>query len=989
MDRAANRDAFGALGALLSDADLARALAAIGAFYPLDDVGGVAGHPGLTHRITAEHGRVVELAVELDRLAIYARDQRRWEAAHGAPLPWAPALAQWQAVSATADHVRLRIEDDPDNHELLDPAWLAQLFGTPDFDAYGCYVQHPAAAALASWEWPLRIGVARTADTPALLARLRGARFSALYDVEEIGGGDRRYDVLVLPASLHEAMGTDLRGAQASATLVAGGTDATFAATERALAELRTRTGAAAVGIAHVPAGERATWVAAVMAELAHNATLDVAVLRAARAVVRNRFREAAGDPPFDGELTPPLLLADRAFVERAVIAATAQRIGTVVAALPQRATPVAFDRSFSSVALPTATDTPVGAVGDRVAREAGQIAWHHETGDATVLADFRRRIETATGAALQLPPLVLRAAGEGAAPPPPPRIMRGAVRAQPPNVTRQPATRRFVQVATRVAKADGAWVATPGQVGAGERCAVDLFIGALRAGTLAARKSLDESRLPPSASGHLLTLAFTPLWRDAAGAVPPAQTARVHLPSAGDSEQATFYFVAPDDVAALRARVVVLFGLRVLQTLMLDVATGAAGPRATLRLEPENVVAQDFGERTQAPAFDGALIANDNPAGTPGITGVTGDGAAFIEPVGLEEMVEQIRKELAVLNQGEETPDDVVHGLDDPRVDTLLRNLAARGAWFTKQLKAQPPFAPLLGAARLQVVDARRGAYLPVEFFYDGKAPLPSATRCPNAVAALGDASVHAACPHAKDANFHCPAAFWGFSRCIERQPVGGQGATIFRQPTPGANTLRPLTRALLAASRRVRAQDLDPPAGIEAVLGRAAAGVARAQSWSEWQQKIASDAPSLLVMLPHSLDSPDFPGIPALEINGTNLASVNLDRDFVAADPAGAPMVLLLGCSTALPRIPFLNFVGEFKDNGAAVVIGTIALIRGRQTGAFVEALLAGLRAAAGAGGTFDEVLLRVKRQLLAAGDPFVLSLMAYGDTGWRVEA
>ena len=88
-------------------------------------------------------------------------------------------------------------------------------------------------------------------------------------------------------------------------------------------------------------------------------------------------------------------------------------------------------------------------------------------------------------------------------------------------------------------------------------------------------------------------------------------------------------------------------------------------------------------------------------------------------------------------------------------------------------------------------------------------------------------------------------------------------------------------------------------------------------------------------------------------------------------------------------MPDIPFLNFVGQFKDSGAALVIGTIATIRGRQVGAFVRALLTELRSAAAAGGgTFDEVFLRVKQRLLAAGDPFVLSLMAYGDTGWRIQ-
>lgn len=1022
-----SREVFGPLGALASEADFARALAAIGAFYPETDAGAALvaraldADGGIAQRITSEHGNIFEVPVRIAALAAYARAQREFAASHGGPLPWTRALAQWQELSRAANHLRLRIEQAPPgtpDADAIDPAWLARLLGSPALDVFGVFVEQTTDRPGLTWDWPLRVGVGRERD--GLVAALRASRFANLFNVNEVTAADR-CDLLLLPMGLAEALRGDV--ARASAVVVMGGSEATSARTSTMLARLGDRCSAAAVALAYVPVVAQPAWFDALVAELAHNATLDVALLRAARGAVRTRYSRE-DKPRMAGDLTPPLLRADRAFLDEAVIVETARRLGAAIARMPKGNLTIAFDRSFSGLALPGAANVPVRNVGGELQRHADRLRWDQETGDATVLADVRQRVESATGAPLTLPPLApwrgpagadafdgmldrhpAAAAPAAASPAAPTRTMRAGTRAAPP--PRAPAAAapvsapapepapapppapeaRSVLVTTQVLRPDGQWETSTLAVGAGESCALDTWIGLPRAAALHAGKALDEKSLPPSATGHTLTLVFTPLWRDGA---PPAQTARVHLPLFGDSEHATFYFNAPSDLSQLRARLVVLFGLRVLQTLMLDVVMPPADKaRAALRLSPENVVSHDFGERTQAPAFEGALIANDNPAGTPGITGVTGDGAAFIEPVGLDEMVEQIRKELAVLNQGEDTPDDVVQGLDDPRVDTLLRNLAARGAWFTRQLRSQPPFAPLLGATRLQVVDARRGAYLPVEFFYDGKAPLPSATRCPNAVAALEDASVHTTCANAKDANFHCPAAFWGFSRCIERQPVGGQGTTIFRQPQPGANTLRPLAKALLAASRRVRAQDLDPPAGIEAVLGRTASGVVRAQSWTEWQQKIASESPSLLVMLPHSLDSPDFPGIPALEINGTNLASVNLDRDYVTAAASGAPMVLLLGCSTALPRIPFLNFVGEFKDNGAAVVIGTIALIRGRQTGAFVGALLAELRAATATGGTFDEVLLRVKRKLLAAGDPFVLSLMAYGDTGWRIEA
>lgn len=67
--------------------------------------------------------------------------------------------------------------------------------------------------------------------------------------------------------------------------------------------------------------------------------------------------------------------------------------------------------------------------------------------------------------------------------------------------------------------------------------------------------------------------------------------------------------------------------------------------------------------------------------------------------------------------------------------------------------------------------------------------------------------------------------------------------------------------------------------------------------------------------------------------------------------------------------------------------MTVGTLATIRGRQTVEFVKEFLEQLRQVAEKELTFDEAILRVKRAMLARGNPFVLSLVAYGDTGWHV--
>ena len=189
-----------------------------------------------------------------------------------------------------------------------------------------------------------------------------------------------------------------------------------------------------------------------------------------------------------------------------------------------------------------------------------------------------------------------------------------------------------------------------------------------------------------------------------------------------------------------------------------------------------------------------------------------------------------------------------------------------------------------------------------------------------------------------------------------------------------------------LIGASQKVRKQDVDDPGGIVEMAHAVAETVDRADGWDAWERAIDAGKPSLLLLLPHSLADETVPGISALEIGNSVLSYPDLEQSYVSTDPATAPVVLLIGCSTSLTETPFLNFVEAFKRRHAALVIGTLATIRGRRAVAFVTALLAGMKSAAGTERTFGEVFLETKRKLMADGDGFVMSLTAYGDTGWR---
>ncbi len=505
--------------------------------------------------------------------------------------------------------------------------------------------------------------------------------------------------------------------------------------------------------------------------------------------------------------------------------------------------------------------------------------------------------------------------------------------------------------------------------------------------GTLRADMAFDETQLPPSEAGHDLQVVFCPLDTSATpDRILPGQVQTLHLPQVGRSGVVVFSFTTQASAKTFRARVLVMHHNRVLQTLMLS----APEAGAELALRQENTVSPVFTSSVCEVAADLAIVVNDSPAGAPGITTVTKDAASFSEPEGLAMLVKTIESLLSDTNVS--TAGEALQ-LAHPKLVALLVQLATQGFALKRELSRQINLADFAQAARIQVVEARAKAYLPVEFVYTGKPPNINAKLCPNAKKALLDpgACTTTTCKYASNAKYVCPAAFWGFSKCIERQPFGKSDQHVFQIPQPGADSLSPFKAAVLAASARVAETDLTGPDGLLSALTALTPKVRLAKSWAAWQKDIlAKPAATLLVLLPHTDNSPDFLNTPALEIQKKWLTSVQLNEDFVQAptQTGPGPVVLLLGCSTALADVPFLNFVREFKEAGASIVLGTLATVHGTRATRFARTLLEKIKTK-GTGRAFDEILLEVKREMLADGDPFVLSLAAYGNSAWRIQA
>lgn len=495
----------------------------------------------------------------------------------------------------------------------------------------------------------------------------------------------------------------------------------------------------------------------------------------------------------------------------------------------------------------------------------------------------------------------------------------------------------------------------------------------------------LDESPLDDREEGHDLTIVYCPLSpveRDAdAAEIPSPVSAILHLPRRGTSGRVEFVLSCGKQPAAFRARLIVLHANRALQTLLLT-----AGADGLLRLDAENIYAPGFESPSAEMPADLSFVINESPQGVHGLATIEKGAVSFIDPPGLQKSIDFMRSALGAAMKKEVSAKTLA--IDRPETLGLMRTLANHGASILERLGRQHAVHTLEAAQRIQVVEAVDKAFFPAEFLYSGKAPLPTAPLCPNALAALraGDSSVHDGCAHKNDKNHVCPMAFWGFHKCIERHTANGDTAHVVSVPAPGDERLGPFHSALLAASD-IAKKEMTGAKGLPAAVKQMLPGSVYVKSWDDWQQQIRNVRPNLLMLLPHSTESPDFDGIPALEISSVTVASSNLDEEYVHVGEGKGPLVLLLGCSTSMTEVSFLDFVRQFHAAGAPVVIGTLSIIHASQADLVLRRLLEATTDPAHPARRLDEAMLGVRRELLAQGHGIAFTLMAYGHSAWRL--
>lgn len=955
------RNDFGAWGAERGAGDFARALAAAGvvnAAATWATAGDVAGATAALRAVAAGSTKWI-LPWRL------SEDEARAFAGGEAPgRPSAAALAgAWAALVSGGMSPRLEIT----SQDVGAVFWAAAQLAREEVSAASVYVRRDEPQVPVAWEWPLRVGLLADPESRAVRTRLTRPDFPGWMPVVTTFvelGHDTPCDLLLLPFDLERAVAAALsarRPLHADATIVLGG--ARGSAWRQAALVDALRAGVRTSGVALLGAdatrGDLEGWFIALVETLSHNRTLDDAL----HAAGRDHLRRA------------PLLVASRALVEFSSVARQLQALGRRMRARPKEAAPVEIPPGGTLESmLGRSGPMPPAELAETLEHAERNVGWSSESGMASVAAEAAR----AEAVAADGP-----AAPETSAEAPPARFLQARV--------------------TEAGASAGAPGATPEPLTAflaGRAHDVIVHIGTPEAGAVVAPGPFPAHELPPDQEAYELTVVFSE-----PRLLAEPETARILLPRDGNSTRCTFTLFVAEQVSRVEARVIVAYGNRILQTATLTgpvVRTPEEAPRTgAIVFEMEAVIRAHFEDLGRRRRFDAALVLNPGAAGAPSVTKLADGRATLVVQPELKNEIDWFDRTLTEVAYEREKYRGEEGG---KALETLLRSLAQHGAMLRDHIVEEGLVGiDLTSRERIQIVSTKSSARLPVEFFYDDLAPEPAAPMCRNWVSSLAAGTCAANCPPAGERQtVICPLGFWGLSKILERHAwdrglaaeLPGADFAFQSEPTQGREALDALAGVLIAASQRVARSTGDGLAQVERAAGQVMRGApVLVSDWSAWTAKIAEQSPpaSLLLLLVHT--EPVSPGDTQhkMEIGaGSWLYAANVDQRYVLAPsaPAKRPLVLLLGCETVGPEVPFLGLAARFRLKGAAIVVYTGASIHSEHAVAMARAFLASLREQSAPGDhTFGDAMRSVRREMLALGIPTALTLCAVGDADWRL--
>ena len=889
----------------------------------------------------------------------------------------------------------LRVEiNEPDQHDPLareyDP--LALYKALLAAGAHSAYLRRKNEGEMA-WTWPLRIGLEN--DSTLLSDVTPNHSIRPLFEAFDYDRAPMRMNLLLSRASLsqfNEVMARSRHRSQTDSIVLLGGFDDTDPSLGQQLESVSKSTGAQGVFIlGSLDLLQAKSGSELLIVNLSHDLPLDSAVAALAR-----QFE------------VPVLSWATRTLVEASSVREQGRIIARRLEEMGEKSFPVSVDPFPTEINVPPPVprrrstrhggagggrgggkgtfDSPRFAARKRViAKELGTtIARSLEVGEPPVEVTVRRlRFDSESQGAQRVAAFKKATSAQ--------TDLDAALRDD-----------RYLQV--RVETPTGRAIIKKARLLPAQDYVASVFIGALNPDYL----SVEDPIKSPVPDGPVVldVLFWEPL------ACPEPQITQLLLPAHGDTGVANFPFKTKEDQSTFSARIAIYHQNRNLQTGLLK---GVVGDQpAALRFKLDATPLTKFVGLRGRVGVDVSIIVNDDESGnmhafvkkddivaTTPVSDEKPPLAQGIDPSSYESL-EAIKDVLgSAITRITANPDEY-SDLSKDGTRKLLIDLAQHGKTLLTRLQKHSAMRNLFDDVKyIQIVMAHFDAFFPIEYIYDGKAPQPEAKVCDGPQSA-SVALLSGKCCGAYDnapGLVICPLRFWSLSKVIERhahlpehteQELKGKFQLRSFPVSARNRVVGPLRCAALAASKNADLAEKDTVktlcTDIDTVLGST---TVPSTNWKSWSEDVKKMRPNLLVLLPHHERATGFD---LLEIGGDSLRSTLITEEHVHSpdDTDPRPIVLLIGCETNSSKVGLENSVTAFQDNGAVIIVSTIATILGRHAGPAAAAIVEELKNHEGkVDATFGDVMLKVKQRLLAKGIPMVLGLTSYGDADYRISA
>jgi len=451
----------------------------------------------------------------------------------------------------------------------------------------------------------------------------------------------------------------------------------------------------------------------------------------------------------------------------------------------------------------------------------------------------------------------------------------------------------------------------------------------------------------------HMLELGSAPMTRE------------IEVPRYGKSESARFGYELQN--RRMDLRFIVSDGARILQTARLQ-----GEPDDWVHFQVESIAAPVAPQQRQ---FDLALLVNDSLGGAPSLTSLT-HSRIELAPLTDTEADTARNEMLEILEQAVVNP-------ETPTAKVLLR-LASRGKGLLEYLRKHVNGWPA-HIDRVQLT-SQSDAFFPLEYLYDGPIP-PNAKQgvCSESQTCLSQGKARPDCPIRSAAIQLCPMGFLGLTAVIERQtwqPGNPPGIWLASpKEIEERDRITNVSPMLFCASDQADDFSDEPDAAGQKHVHTGevveALGCGRPASWAEWQKRVRSDQPSLLMLVVHIEEDELYLGADDSLIIGA------ISNDHIGA---ARPLAIAIGCSSGHGRMVGAGLPAALMTKGARVVVAAMTDVLGRYANQAALELALALRAAVSPSSTgvvsIGELMASLRRKLLAADIALGLALVAYGD-------